>query len=289
MKKQSTGLIPTSIPTRTAPLFSATTRCAACRSRPKGKECHCLLSAATRHFTLGDCGRAIADFADAVRIASETADTTACVNALSDLGVAYRVNQQPDSAMACYNRALAMLEGGNAPDLEANLLTSIAVLFANQGRFSEAVPFAERGLEKARQTDDIETQIYAASSLGSALFLAGDHERSLATQRQIVGVAERKGVPRYILKTYASIIAMHNRLGNADSVRYYIDKGQALLPKVPEASIESIGFMEQSFVVLTAMGRYRESLDIQMKILDMQDARPFHAARPSVAAHSPQL
>ena len=168
-----------------------------------------------------------------------------------------------------------MLEGADAPAIEANILTSIAVLFANEGRFEEAVPFAEKGLARARRTDDIETQIYAASSLGSALFLAGKHERGLATQRGIISVAEQKGIPRYILKTYASIIAMHNRLGHPDSVSYYIDRGQAVLDRVPEASIESIGFLEQSFVILTAMGRYRESLDIQKKILAMQDSRPF--------------
>ncbi|MDE5989463.1 MAG: tetratricopeptide repeat protein [Duncaniella sp.] len=226
-------------------------------------------------FTLGDNTAAIADFSAAVRSAEEIADTMACVNALSDLGVAYRVNQQSDSALICYNRALALLEKSDAPDLEASILTSIAVLFANQGRFEEAVTFAEKGLDKARLTDDIETQIYAASSLGSALFLAGHHDRGLQTQRNIIGIAEKKGIPRYMLKTYASIIAMHNRLGHPDSVRYYIDRGRAVLDKVPEASIESIGFLEQSFVILTAMGRYRESLDIQKKILDMQDSRPF--------------
>lgn len=226
-------------------------------------------------FVLGDYPLAISDFESAVKLAESTADTMACVNALSDLGVAYRVSQYPDSAIICYNRALEMLNGKNAPDMEASILTSIAVLFANQGRYDEAVAYAEKGFEKSLLTDDIETQIYAGSSLGSALFLAGDHSRSLTTQRSVVGLAERKGVPRYILKTYASIIAMHNRLGNTDSVSHYIDRGRALVDRVPEASIESIGFMEQSFVVLTDMGRYRESLDIQMKILGMQDSRPF--------------
>lgn len=226
-------------------------------------------------FVLGDYPLAISDFKSAVKFAESTADTMACVNALSDLGVAYRVSQYPDSAIICYNRALEMLNGKNAPDMEASILTSIAVLFANQGRYDEAVTYAEKGFDKSLLTDDIETQIYAGSSLGSALFLAGDHSRSLKTQRSVVGLAERKGVPRYILKTYASIIAMHNRLGNTDSVSHYIDRGRALVDRVPEASIESIGFMEQSFVVLTDMGRYRESLDIQKKILGMQDSRPF--------------
>lgn len=245
------------------------------RSADAAMEARLLSIRGNAFFTLGDCHKAIADFSMAASLAEKAADPLLCVNALSDLGVAYRVNQQPDSALIYYNKALSMAQGKEMPDMEANILTSIAVLFANQGRFAEAVTFAEKGVEKSRQTDDIETQIYASSSLGSALFLAGEQERGLSVQRSIVNVAERKGVPRYILKTYASIIAMHNRLGNQDSVRHYISRGEILLQKVPEASIESIGFMEQSFVLLTAMGRYRESLDIQSKILDMQDSRPF--------------
>jgi signal transduction histidine kinase len=227
------------------------------------------------NFTLGNYDTAKADFRKAADLAFDIADTLAYINALSDLGVAYRVSQQQDSAMACYNHALNMIKDGRFPDMEANILTSLAILFANQGRLKEAIPFAEKGWKRAKLTDDIETQIYAASSLGSALFLAGDHNRGLATQRSIIKIAERKGIPRYILKTYASVIAMHNRLGNTDSVNYYINRGRTLLDKVPEASIESVGFLEQSFVVLTKMGRYKESLDIQMKILNMLDSRPF--------------
>lgn len=227
------------------------------------------------HFTLGNYSTAITDFTAAVNQAVETADTIAIVNSLSDLGVAYRLNQQPDSAVVCYNRALALLEGHDSPDLEASILTSIAILFGNTKRLDDAIPFGRKAVEKAMLTDDIETQIYAASTLGSILFLNGNHSEGLATQRAIMNVAEKKGIPRYILKTYASIIAMHNRLENSDSVRFYIRRGEALLPKVPEASIESVGFMEQSSVILTGMGRYRESLDLQFRILGMKDSRPF--------------
>ncbi|MDE5666432.1 MAG: tetratricopeptide repeat protein [Duncaniella sp.] len=227
------------------------------------------------YFTLGDNANAIRYFNRAVDTAIGGNDTIGCVNALSDLGVAYRVNQQPDSALICYNRALSLLENSDDPFLESNILISISILFGHQRRYGEAISFAEKGVAKAMMTDDIETQIYAVSTLGTALFLDGQKDRGLAEQRKIIQVAEHKGVPRYILKTYASIISMHHRLGNQDSVRYYIRRGEALMPKVPAASVESIGFMEQSFMLLTSMGRYKESLDIQKKILEMNDSRPF--------------
>lgn len=226
-------------------------------------------------FTIGDNDAAIADFSEAVRLSAAASDTISCVNALSDLGVAYRVSQQPDSAFSCYNRALELLAGHDEPMLEANLLTSMAVLFANGGRLNDALPFAEKAFDRAIVSDDIETEIYAGSTLGSALFLVGEHERGLGIQRRVVAISERNGVPRYMLKTYASIIAMHRRLGNADSVSCYVARGEKLLPSIPEGSVESIGFLEQSFVTLTSMGRYRESLDLQFRILELTDSRPF--------------
>ncbi len=95
----------------------------------------------------------------------------------------------------------------------------------------------------------------------------------------MVAISEKRGLPRYILKTYASIIDMHYKDGRRDSVDYYISRGQKLMSQVPEASVESMGFLEESYVVLSAMGRYRESLDIQNKILSMRGAgtfMPFH-------------
>lgn len=227
------------------------------------------------YFTLGDSESAVDALSKAVDEARSTRDTMIWVNALSDLGVVYRVSQQPDSALACYILSLELLEGRDEPLLESNILTSIAVLFANSGRPAEGVPFARKGVEKARVTGDLATEIYASSTLGSALFLAGEHERGLEVESGIVRLAERHNVPRYTLKTYASIAAMHRRLGNTDSVRHYISLGEKLLPKVPEGSVEAVGFMEQSWQFLAEMGRYRESLDMQERILKMKDSKPF--------------
>lgn len=76
------------------------------------------------YFTLGDNANAIRYFKRAVDTAIGGNDTIGCVNALSDLGVAYRVNQQPDSALICYNRALSLLANSDDPFLESNILIS---------------------------------------------------------------------------------------------------------------------------------------------------------------------
>lgn len=225
------------------------------------------------HFSAGDVTRGISCLRTAVAGARRADDTAQLIQALGDLGVMSRVAQKTDSALMCYTEALRLMKLHGAPaEDEAQLLTSIAILYTNTGRIADAVPFARRAVEKAEQSGSLETMMYAGSQGGNILFKAGHKDEGLAIERRIVRMAESRGAPRYVLKAYASIIDMHYADGRTDSVLTYIDRGNRLIDKVPQGSVESLGFMEESYVVLAALGRYAESLDIQRRILGMENA-----------------
>lgn len=231
------------------------------------------------YFALGNNESAKDAFHRSIAYGRKANDTLTWASVLSDLGICYRITEKPDSALMMYKQSLALLEKIDAPSETSYLLTSIAVFYANQGRFDEAVKYGTRAFDLAKRCGDIETIMYAGQTLGIVLYLRGDKREGLAIEREMVAISEKRGLPRYILKTYASIIDMHYKDGRRDSVDYYISRGQKLMSQVPEASVESMGFLEESYVVLSAMGRYRESLEIQNKILSMRGAgtfMPFH-------------
>lgn len=232
----------------------------------------CLHTEGNAHFSLGDVARAKTVFREAVGEARAAKDTVLLAGALRDLGVALRVSDRPDSALVCYQQALALYAATSDADGEAHLLTSIAVLYANTGRTKEAIPYARSAYKKARAAGEMETVMYAGGTLGIILWQGGHHSEGLDVERDMVRVAESKGLPRYQLKIYASIIDMHHKDGRPDSVQHYMEKGRQLLRRVPGGSVEALGFMEEEYVVLADMGRYRESLDIQLRILGMKDA-----------------
>lgn len=227
------------------------------------------------YFAMGKTVEAKDAFFQAITMGREAKDTLTWASALSDLGICYRITEKPDSALMMYQQALTLLEKIDAPTEESYLLTSIAVFYANQGRLDEAVKYGRRAFALAKKCGDIEPIMYAGQTLGIVLYLKGDKSEGLAIEREMVAIAEKLGLPRYVLKTYASIIDMHHKDGRRDSVDYYIARGQKLLPQVPDASVESMGFLEESYVVLTDMGRYKESLNIQKKILSMRGAGTF--------------
>lgn len=223
-------------------------------------------------FTLGKNDEAISAFRLAVADARAARDTMLWANALSDMGVVYRVSERPDSALMLYNEALTLFSHTGDREGEAHLLTSIAVLYANTSRLNEAIPYARKAYHQALAAGEIETVMYAGSTLGIILYKAGKPGEGIAVERDMVGVAEKKRLPRYMLKTYASIIEMHYHSGQRDSAFYYMDKGKTLLPSVPKGSVEALGFMEECYVILAASGRYRESLAIQQEIVKLRGA-----------------
>ena len=226
-------------------------------------------------FAQGENADAKLAFMKSIEAARAVGDSVTWASAMSDLGVCYRVTGRPDSALMMYNRALGILERLDADAGKASLLTSIAVLYANQGRFAESIKYGRQAFEAAKKSGDMECLMYAGQTLGIVLYLSGDKDAGLAIEREIVAIAQRQGMPRYILKTYASIIDMHYKDGHRDSVEHYMALGRRILPQVPEESVEAVGFMEESYVVLTAYGQYQESLDIQKKILSMRGAGTF--------------
>ena len=96
-------------------------------------------------FSNGENSRAIPLLRAAVAASQRARDPKLEIQSLSDLGVMLRVAHKTDSALACYNRALSLIQKHGAPaEDEAALLVSVAILYTNTGRVADAVPLARR-------------------------------------------------------------------------------------------------------------------------------------------------
>jgi signal transduction histidine kinase len=221
------------------------------------------------YFSLGDVDEAI----EALRIAREMADTNQLllINATTDLGVVMRVSGDADSAMTLYQEALSLIDAGDYKDEKAHLLTSIAILYANTGHLDEARDYADRAVEAANESMDMDMIMYATSQAGAIYNLLGNREKGLQLAHEAMSDARKMDLPRYEIKALCHLIDMHLREGNRDSVAYYLKRGEELAAQFPENSVEGLGFLEEKYVVLAAMGRYRESLDVQHRLLNLQN------------------
>lgn len=226
------------------------------------------------YFSLGDLDEAKKSMAEAKNLAATVSDEYTLINATSDLGVAMRVSQQPDSALTLYNEALSLIGEKEYKDEKTHLLTSIAILYANTGHLNEARDYADKAVAAAKECADPDMMMYANSQAGAIYNLLGDKEKASQLTREAIADAKRQNLPRYELKALGHMIDIHLREGNLDSVNFYLRRGEVLAGKFPETSVEGLGFLEEKYVALAAMNRYRESLNVQKRLLQLQSAAP---------------
>ena len=107
--------------------------------------CTLLINTAETYFAKGDLDEAVRCFRFAYReVERLQAAVEYQVTALSSLGVIYRRQAMPDSALVCYTQALQALEPVDLPDEEMFLLTNIAILYANMKRMEEEMCIRDR-------------------------------------------------------------------------------------------------------------------------------------------------
>lgn len=206
-------------------------------------------------------------YQEAVRLKS---DMEIRATLLTSIGVAYRRKEMPDSALAYYNRALELLENSTAYDELAHLLTSIAVLYTQTARLAEGEAYARRGMEAARKCEDIDMLLYAGSTAGVILSLREKHAEAARMIHPVLAKAREQRKPKFELKSIVYLLSMFYRMNNNDSINYYMRQAETVVKQLPPMSNEVLGYQETLYDILTKMKRYRESLAIQYRLLDVK-------------------
>lgn len=224
------------------------------------------------YFSSGNLDKAFHYFSMAHDEAARQRDTALWATVSANLGVVCRQKEKLDSALIYYNEALDLLEGREYYSEQAQVLCGIALLYANQSRLDEGIAYGKRAVEAAVKSQDLDMILYANYSCGSIYFLQRRHDEGIGMLRAVVTEGIRQKKPRYVLKAYTVMLEMFKALGNRDSVDVYMEKAEAVIPQLPEESTEIFGFLEEQFLIYMSQGRYRESLNIQKKLLKYRGA-----------------
>lgn len=190
------------------------------------------------------------------------------VSVLTSIGVTYRRREMPDSALFYYNKALGLLEGEeNSISEEIHLLTSIAVLYANTSRLSEAENYVRRAMKKAEKCDDMDMTLYAAATAGSIFILQKNYAEASRVILPVLEKARQQQKPKFELKCLTFLLSIFRQTNNKDSINHYMKEADRAAALLPENSTEVMGYRETQFQILSSLGKYRESLAIQHRIL----------------------
>lgn len=237
-----------------------------------------LVNLAETYFSNGDMDEAMKRYQFSRDESARLKDTASWANSISSIGIIYRRKEMPDSALICYNQALQLLEHRDADwDQKANLLGNISILYANTSRLDEGLVYGKRAVEAAEKCGDMDMILYANYSCGSILFLQGKYDEGIAMIRAVLEEGRKQRMPKYALKGIVTMLRMFYKIDQRDSVNYYMREAEVVLQELPANSVEVLGYREMQSLLLSQMGRYKESLEIQKSLLKYQGA---NAASP---------
>ena len=229
-----------------------------------------LSNMATYYYSIGDIDKALSSYLFALQEAVRLGHDEISTLVSSSLGVIYRRKEMPDSALYYYNRALEFAEHQNDFATIANLYTNIAVLYSATSRLSEAIPYAEKAVGFSLKGNDPVQTVYSYSVYGSLLIKNKEWEKASQILRSGVAESKKMQSSQLVVKCITPLLSVFDCLGQADSVKYYMDIAEKELPELSPNAIEVLGFYEVKGELFNRYGHYRESLEVLKKIENLR-------------------
>ena len=229
-----------------------------------------LSNMATYYYSIGDIDKALSSYLFALQEAVRLGHDEISTLVSSSLGVIYRRKEMPDSDLYYYNRALEFAEHQNDFATIANLYTNIAVLYSATSRLSEAIPYAEKAVGFSLKGNDPVQTVYSYSVYGSLLIKNKEWEKASQILRSGVAESKKMQSSQLVVKCITPLLSVFDCLGQADSVKYYMDIAEKELPELSPNAIEVLGFYEVKGELFNRYGQYRESLEVLKKIENLR-------------------
>ena len=229
-----------------------------------------LSNMATYYYSIGDIDKALSSYLFALQEAVRLGHDEISTLVSSSLGVIYRRKEMPDSALYYYNRALEFAEHQNDFATIANLYTNIAVLYSATSRLSEAIPYAEKAVGFSLKGNDPVQTVYSYSVYGSLLIKNKEWEKASQILRSGVAESKKMQSSQLVVKCITPLLSVFDCLGQADSVKYYMDIAEKELPELSPNAIEVLGFYEAKGELFNRYGQYRESFEVLKKIENLR-------------------
>ena len=202
---------------------------------------------------------------------AQQADLAYLTTTLGSLAVSYRRTEKNDSALLYYQEALTYLEQTDNPDEEVYILTNMAILYTNTDRLKEGDYFIQKAMQRIDQCQDMDMVMYAGSTAGIIASKLHQPERANQYLHQVIRKGVQENKPRFALKGITHLLHVFITTHQEDSIDFYLQEASQLAAQLPQGSTEVLGFQETQYQLLLQLGRHRESLGVQQRMLQNHD------------------
>jgi len=150
-------------------------------------------------------------------------DTLDMADMLHSLAIALGSNDQPDSAIACYELSASYHKKyGELGSLAGNL-NNIALIYENRGMYEDALSYYNQCLSIDRQADDNLGLTFSHIGIANVYIKQNKLDSALSHAKQSFQIAKSIDALHRIQKAGESLIKIHKELGQYDSSLYYYE------------------------------------------------------------------
>jgi len=196
----------------------------------------------------GDYAQALRISQLAVRIAEKIGDPAGMGNALSDLGMIYKLQNRQEQALDCLQKSLAIFEKTEDKKGKARALLRIGLTHESQGRFDQALEYYDKSLAISLETEDRNATALIFNNLGNVHSSLGHYELSLGLYQKSRALSEE-------LNDKETMGLALNNIGV-----YYNDHGRYA---------EALECLQQSIKILEEMGSAGAKLDLAIRLINI--------------------
>ncbi|EJX08513.1 hsp90-like protein [gut metagenome] len=109
--------------------------------------------------------------------------------------------------------------------------------------------------------------MYAGATAGGIMGNLGKYEEAVKYLKQVLRKGRKEQKPRIVLKSMTYLLNLYQKIDQRDSICVYLAEATRLAERLPAANTEVQGFLQTQYQLLSYLGRYRESIAVQQKLL----------------------
>lgn len=198
--------------------------------------------------SMGDMRSGIPFAKRSIEISLKIGDYETALNMYNTLGIIYRRISLPDSALIYYKKGLDLAQHVDSKDYVANLMTSIAAIYAQKDRLDEAHKYVDKSIYWAQQSNDTvegKIELYNALGVKSSIYIKQQkYKQACQTIEPRMDEIIASGRAPYILKCANPLATAYISLGLADKAETLIQRVHPVMEAVEKASNGYIGMLE---------------------------------------------
>ena len=117
------------------------------------------------------------------------------------------------------------------------------------------------------ECQDMDMVMYAGATAGGILGNLGKYEEAVKYLKQVLAKGRKEQKLRIMLKSMTYLLNQYQKMDQRDSLSVYLAEATRLAESLPAANTEVQGFLQTQYQLLSYLGRYRESIAVQRKLL----------------------